>query len=134
VKTATLLPEVLGLPFTRCSLRRLVAYLCDGAERPVRVGAERAVTSVQPVLSGEVPTGRVRLSPTSRPSPTSSTQLRTLRSRPIHKILDRPRSGPQRLTVPLANLTSGGSMSFTRKCSVASWPHRSAIEPGPGYS
>ena len=41
VKTATARPEALGLPFSRWSLRKLAAYLRDGAERPVRVSAER---------------------------------------------------------------------------------------------
>ena len=41
VETATTRPEALGLPFTRWSLRKLAAYLRDGAERPVRVSAER---------------------------------------------------------------------------------------------
>ena len=41
VETATARPETLGLPFTRWSLRKLAAYLRDGAERPVRVSAER---------------------------------------------------------------------------------------------
>lgn len=41
VETATTRPEALGLPFTRWSLRKLAAYLREGAERPVRVSAER---------------------------------------------------------------------------------------------
>jgi len=41
VETATARPEAMGLPFTRWSLRKLAAYLRDGAERPVRVSAER---------------------------------------------------------------------------------------------
>ena len=41
VDTATARPEALGLPFTRWSLRKLAAYLRDGAERPVRVSHER---------------------------------------------------------------------------------------------
>ena len=41
VETATARPEALGLPFTRWSLRKLAAYLRDGAERPVRVSPER---------------------------------------------------------------------------------------------
>ena len=41
VETAATRPEALGLPFTRWSLRKLAAYLRDGAERPVRVSAER---------------------------------------------------------------------------------------------
>jgi transposase len=41
LEAATARPEALGLPFTRWSLRKLAAYLRDGAERPVRVSPER---------------------------------------------------------------------------------------------
>ena len=41
VETAMARPEALGLPFTRWSLRKLAAYLRNGAERPVRVSHER---------------------------------------------------------------------------------------------
>ena len=41
VATATTRPEVLGLAFTRWSLRKLVAYLADNDERPVAVSRER---------------------------------------------------------------------------------------------
>ena len=39
--TATTRPEVLGLAFTRWSLRKLVGYLADNDERPVVVSRER---------------------------------------------------------------------------------------------
>ena len=41
VAAATTRPEVLGLAFTRWSLRKLVAYLADNDERPVVVSRER---------------------------------------------------------------------------------------------
>lgn len=41
VATATARPEALGQPFTRWSLRKLVAYLADNDERVVNVGRER---------------------------------------------------------------------------------------------
>ncbi|MCY4629783.1 MAG: IS630 family transposase [bacterium] len=41
VATATTRPEVLGLAFTRWSLRKLVGYLADNDERPVVVSRER---------------------------------------------------------------------------------------------
>jgi transposase len=41
VTTATTRPRKLGRPFTHWSLRKLAAYLADGASQPVRVGRER---------------------------------------------------------------------------------------------
>lgn len=41
VETATARPEALGRPFTRRSLRKLVAYLADNPTRAVRIGRER---------------------------------------------------------------------------------------------
>ncbi len=41
VATATTRPEKLGQPFTRWSIRKLVAYLADNDDRVVRIGRER---------------------------------------------------------------------------------------------
>ena len=41
VATATTRPENLGEPFTRWSIRKLVAYLADNADRVVKIGRER---------------------------------------------------------------------------------------------
>lgn len=41
VATATARPESLGQPFTRWSLRKLVAYLADNERRVVKIGRER---------------------------------------------------------------------------------------------
>jgi transposase len=41
VTAATTRPEKLGLPFTCWSLRKLAAYLAEGAAQPVRIGRER---------------------------------------------------------------------------------------------
>ncbi len=41
VETARTRPRKLGQPFTRCSVRKLVAYLADNPTRVVRVGRQR---------------------------------------------------------------------------------------------
>jgi transposase len=41
VATAIARPETLAQPFTRWSLRKLVAFLADNSQRPVKVGRER---------------------------------------------------------------------------------------------
>jgi transposase len=41
VKTANTRPEKLGKPFTRWSIRKLVAYLADNDQRTVKIGRER---------------------------------------------------------------------------------------------
>ncbi len=74
VTTANTQPEKLGCPFTRWSIRKLVAYVGDNGDRVVKIGRERCrqISPITTSRSNGPGHGRSPTIPTATPNSTGS--------------------------------------------------------------